>query len=71
MQGCDAGARADGCEVYGRHVDAVVPIPFDPALKGGDEINYEALQTPTRQAYQDAAEAIATSLRRTIQTETA
>lgn len=55
-----ASAVAAGFE--GR-VSAVVPIPFDPALKDGDEIDYDALQPATKRAYQEATAAIATSLR--------
>lgn len=45
-------------------VSAVVPIPFDAALKGGDEIDYATLAEPTRRAYREAAAALAASLRR-------
>ena len=55
-----ASAVAAGFE--GR-VSAVVPIPFDPALKDGDQIDYDALQPATKRAYQEATAAIATSLR--------
>lgn len=46
-------------------VAAVVPIPFDPALKGGDEIDYAQLAPATQTAYRHATATIATSLRRT------
>lgn len=45
-------------------VSAVVPIPFDAALKGGDEIDYALLSDPTRRAYREATAAITGSLRR-------
>lgn len=47
-------------------VAAVVAIPFDASLKGGDEIDYFALAPATRQAYQEAAAAVASSLRARI-----
>ncbi|WP_347042270.1 hypothetical protein [Brachybacterium nesterenkovii] len=44
-------------------VAAVVAIPFDASLKGGDEIDHAELAPATRQAYQEAAAAVAQSLR--------
>lgn len=44
-------------------VAAIVPVPFDAALENGDEIAHEALAPATRDAYQEAAAAIANSLR--------
>lgn len=47
-------------------VAAVIPVPFDSALKGGDEIDYAALSEKTRRAYQEAAAAVATAMRDTM-----
>ncbi|MDN5655860.1 MAG: chromosome partitioning protein, partial [Kocuria sp.] len=47
-------------------VGAVIPIPFDAALKDGGKIDYDALQPATRRAYQEAAAAIAQNLRNQI-----
>lgn len=41
---------------------AVVPIPFDPALKDGGRIEYVDLAGATRSAYQDAAAAVSDNL---------
>ena len=49
-------------EFEGR-VAAIIPIPFDAALKDGDTIEYTVLSPATRGAYQEAAAAIATSMR--------
>lgn len=49
-------------EFEGR-VSAIIPIPFDTALKDGDTIEYANLSPATRGAYQEAAAAIATSMR--------
>lgn len=47
---------------FDQRVRAIIPIPFDPALDSGDEIDFEALQPATRAAYQEATAAIATGL---------
>ncbi|GAA1334456.1 hypothetical protein GCM10009592_30260 [Brachybacterium rhamnosum] len=44
-------------------VAAVIPIPFDPALKEGARIDPTALSDATRTAYRRAAAAVARSLR--------
>ncbi|GEM_PF-1532246 len=44
-------------------VAAVVAIPFDASLKGGDEIDHAKLAPATQHAYQEAAAAVAQSLR--------
>lgn len=48
-------------------VAAIIPIPFDPALKGGNEIDYYSLQPATQHAYQEAAAAVASSLRQELE----
>lgn len=50
-------------------VAAVVAVPFDPALKAGDEIDYEALSPATQRAYREAAAAVATGLRTRLRQE--
>ncbi|MGO2605500.1 MAG: nucleotide-binding protein [Brachybacterium tyrofermentans] len=47
---------------FQQRVRAIIPIPFDPALDSGDEIDFDALQAPTRAAYQEATAAIAHGL---------
>ena len=44
-------------------VAAVVAIPFDASLKGGDQIDHAKLAPATQHAYQEAAAAVAQSLR--------
>ncbi|WP_299306138.1 hypothetical protein [uncultured Brachybacterium sp.] len=44
-------------------VSAVVPVPFDPALKEGARIDPTALSDATRAAYRKAAAAVAQTLR--------
>lgn len=46
-------------------VAAVLPVPFDDSLKGGKQIDYGRLAPATQRAYQEAAAAIAASLRNT------
>lgn len=58
-----AVTRAIAEEFRGK-VAAVLPIPFDPALKSGDEIDYAELTPATQRAYREAAAAVAASLRR-------
>lgn len=53
---------AIAAEIEGQ-VAAVVAIPFDASLKGGDEIDHAKLSPATQQAYQAAAAAVAKSLR--------
>lgn len=48
-------------------VRAIIPIPFDPMLDSGDEIDFDALQPATRAAYQEATAAIAQGLADTEQ----
>lgn len=55
----DAGAVA---ERFRSRVRAIIPIPFDPSLDSGDEIDFDTLQPATRAAYQEAAAAIAEGL---------
>lgn len=52
-------------------VAAIVPVPFDAALENGDEIAHEALSPATREAYTEAAAAIASSLRVRLTAENA
>lgn len=47
---------------FENQVRAIVPIPFDPALDSGDEIDFDSLQPATRAAYQEATAAIAQGL---------
>ncbi|SHY49133.1 ATPase involved in chromosome partitioning [Mycobacteroides abscessus subsp. abscessus] len=54
-------------ERFSDRAAAVLPIPFDSALKAGGRIDYAELAPATQQAYQDAAAAVATSLRTTMQ----
>ena len=49
---------------FAGQVAAVLPVPFDPALKGGNEIDYAQLTPATQRAYREAAGAIAASLGR-------
>lgn len=44
-------------------VAAVLPVPFDDSLKGGKQIDHAQLAPATQRAYQEAAAAIAASLR--------
>lgn len=48
---------------FENRVGAIIPIPFDPALDNGDEINFDELQPATKRAYQEATAAIAQNLR--------
>lgn len=60
-----ATRRGDATDIaakFEQRVRAIIPIPFDPALDSGDEINFEALQPATRAAYQEATAAIARGL---------
>ncbi|MGO2605925.1 MAG: MinD/ParA family ATP-binding protein [Brachybacterium tyrofermentans] len=52
---------------FEQRVRAIIPIPFDPALDSGDEIDFEALQPATRAAYQEATAAIARGLSATAE----
>lgn len=47
---------------FEHRVRAIIPVPFDPALDSGDEIDFDALQPSTRAAYQEATAAIAHGL---------
>ena len=47
---------------FEQRVRAIIPIPFDPALDSGEEIDFDALQPATRAAYQEATAAIAQGL---------
>lgn len=55
----DAGAVA---ERFQSRVRAIIPIPFDPGLDSGDQIDFDTLQPATRVAYQEAAASIAQGL---------
>ena len=55
---------------FEQRVRAIIPIPFDPALDSGEEINFEALQPTTRAAYQEATAAIAQGLAATTEDQT-
>ncbi|GAB4097667.1 hypothetical protein GCM10028787_31420 [Brachybacterium horti] len=54
-------ARAIAAKFENR-VRAILPIPFDPILDAGDEIDFDALKPATRAAYQTAAAAISHGL---------
>ncbi|MDN6327843.1 MAG: hypothetical protein L0J84_00665 [Brachybacterium sp.] len=47
---------------FEQRVRAIIPIPFDPALDSGEEIDFDALQPATRAAYQEATATIAQGL---------
>ncbi|MFD4009099.1 AAA family ATPase [Brachybacterium vulturis] len=47
---------------FEQRVRAIIPIPFDPSLDSGDEIDFDALQPSTRAAFQEATAAIADGL---------
>lgn len=47
---------------FQQQVSAVLPVPFDDALKNGGQIDYAQLSTKTQSAYQEAAGAIARNL---------
>ena len=47
---------------FEQRVRAIIPIPFDPALDSGEEIDFDTLQPATRAAYQEATAAIARGL---------
>lgn len=47
---------------FEQRVRAIIPIPFDPALDSGDEIDFDVLQPTTRAAFQEATAAIALGL---------
>lgn len=60
-----ATRRGDAHNVVAKfenRVRSIVPIPFDPALDHGGEIDFEALQPSTRTAWQEAAAAISHGL---------
>lgn len=57
--------RGNAAEIVSKFEDrvrAIIPVPFDPALDSGDEIDFDVLQPATRAAYQEAAAAIAQGL---------
>lgn len=63
--------RGNAAEIVSKFEDrvrAIIPIPFDPALDSGDEINFDALQPATRAAYQEATAAVAQGLADSEQT---
>ena len=63
-----ATRRGDAHNVVAKfenRVRTIIPIPFDPALDHGGEIDFEALQPSTRTAWQEAAAAIAHGLAET------
>ncbi|MGO2821675.1 MAG: hypothetical protein ACTIA5_12825, partial [Brachybacterium tyrofermentans] len=47
---------------FENRVRTILPIPFDPILDAGGEIDFDALQPATRDAYQTAAAAVAQGL---------
>lgn len=47
---------------FENRVRTILPIPFDPLLDDGGEIDFDALQPATRAAYQTAAAAVAQGL---------
>lgn len=47
---------------FEQRVRTIIPIPFDPILDAGGEIDFDALQPTTRAAYQEATAAIAHGL---------
>lgn len=47
---------------FENRVRTILPIPFDPLLDAGGEIDFDALQPATRAAYQTAAAAVAQGL---------
>ena len=47
---------------FEQRVRTIIPIPFDPILDAGGEIDFDALQRTTRAAYQEATAAIAHGL---------
>lgn len=50
---------------FENRVRNILPIPFDPILDAGGEVDFDALQPATRAAYQTAAAAIAQGLANT------
>ena len=50
---------------FKHRVRAIIPVPFDPALDHGGEIDFDALQPSTRTAWQEAAAAISHGLANT------
>ncbi|MGP4978461.1 hypothetical protein [Brachybacterium tyrofermentans] len=52
---------------FENRVRTILPIPFDPLLDAGGEIDFDALQPATRAAYQTAAAAVAQGLAETDQ----
>lgn len=52
---------------FENRVRTILPIPFDPLLDNGGEIDFDALQPATRAAYQTAAAAVAQGLAETDQ----
>lgn len=50
---------------FENRVRTILPIPFDPLLDAGGEIDFDALQPATRAAYQTAAAAVAQGLAET------
>ncbi|WP_422117715.1 hypothetical protein [Brachybacterium sp. UNK5269] len=49
-------------ERFEQQVSAVLPVPFDPALKNGGQIDYAQLADKTQRSYQEAAGAVARNL---------
>ena len=69
-----ATRRGDATGIAARfqeRVRAIIPIPFDPALDDGEEIDFNALQPATRAAYQEATAAICAGLADTPEREEA
>lgn len=61
-------ARAIAARFEGQ-VSAVLPIPYDPALKDGKQIDYAQLTDKTQHAYHQAAGAIAQNLATAVSEE--
>lgn len=54
-------------ERFEQQVSAVLPVPFDPALKNGGQIDYAQLTDQTQRAYQGTAGAVARNLARQLE----
>lgn len=54
-------------ERFEQQVSAVLPVPFDPALKNGGQIDYAQLTDQTQHAYQGTAGAVARNLARQLE----
>lgn len=50
-RGCPVPAGQQIAAEFEPMVDAVVPVPFDPALKDGAKVDFTQLALATRRAY--------------------